>query len=337
MASISKAEKAYIQSSLQSDPPLRVDGRGLIDFRTIALESGIAPTANGSARVSIGRNAQDGGGGTEVVAAAKLEVESVGDGEGVDGGRVVGSVSCSPTAYPLLSPNALDDLQHDMTSVLNATLSHPTIRPKNLGILPGRKSWLLNLDVIVFSDAGNIFDAIFMAARAALWDTKVPRTKSVQYRAKKSDRSDATQAMDMDVDETAHVGSALDTRQTIQVADFELPDYWDEGEPLDGRQTWPVCLTLNLLPTLYFLDATLQEEASVPLKLLVFYSFPSDATPLLRGMRLLGTGVSDLVQIKSLLKDGEKYARNVWVALEGKLKDEDLRRTQKARERFLNR
>jgi len=93
MASISKAEKAYIQSSLLSDPPLRADGRGLIDFRTIALESGIAPIANGSARVSIGKNAQDGGGGTEVVAAAKLEVESVGDGEGIDGGRVVCSVS----------------------------------------------------------------------------------------------------------------------------------------------------------------------------------------------------------------------------------------------------
>lgn len=93
MASISKAEKAFIQSSLLSDPPLRADGRGLIDFRTIALESGIAPIANGSARVSIGRNAQDGGGGTEVVAAAKLEVESVGDGEGVDGGRVACSVS----------------------------------------------------------------------------------------------------------------------------------------------------------------------------------------------------------------------------------------------------
>ncbi|KAG0694647.1 ribosomal protein S5 domain 2-type protein [Suillus ampliporus] len=335
MTSLSKAEKAYIQSSLLSDPPLRADGRGLTDFRTIALESGIAPLANGSARVSIGRNAHDGGGGTEVVAAAKLEVETVGDGDGVDGGRIVCSVSCSPTAYPLLSPNALDDLQHDMTSVLHATLSHPTIRPKNLGILSGKKSWLLNLDVIVFSDAGNIFDAIFMAARAALWDTKVPRTKSIQYRAKKGDRNDATQAMD--VDEHVHAGSTLDTRQTIQVADFELPDYWDEGEPLDGRQAWPVCLTLNLLPTLNFLDATLQEEASVPVKLLVLYSFPSDATPLLRGIRLLGTGTSDLAQVKSLLKDGEKYARNVWVALEGKLKDEDLRRNQKARERFLNR
>lgn len=93
MSSISKAEKAYIQSSLLSDPPLRADGRGLTDFRTIAFESGVAPLANGSARVSIGRAPHDGGGGTEVVAAAKLEVESVGDGEGVDGGRLVCSVS----------------------------------------------------------------------------------------------------------------------------------------------------------------------------------------------------------------------------------------------------
>ena len=84
-----------------------------------------------------------------------------------------------------------------------------------------------------------------MAARAALWDTRVPRTRSVQYHAKKSDQSDATQAMD--VDETAHVGSALDMRETVQISDFELSDYWDEGEPLDRRQIWPVCLTLNLV------------------------------------------------------------------------------------------
>ncbi|KAJ8591265.1 hypothetical protein M405DRAFT_860676 [Rhizopogon salebrosus TDB-379] len=132
MSSTSKAEKAYIQSSLLSDPPLRTDGRGLTDFRTVALESGVAPLANGSACVSIGKNAYNGGRGTEVVAAAKLEVESVGDREGVDGGRVICSVSCSPTAYPLLSSNALDDLQHDMTSLLHATLPSDHSTEKSL-------------------------------------------------------------------------------------------------------------------------------------------------------------------------------------------------------------
>jgi hypothetical protein len=91
--SFSKAEKSYVQTSLLLTLPLRGDGRSLHDFRTISLETGVSPLANGSARLDIGRNAHDGGGGTEVLAAVKLEVEDVQDGEGIDGGRVVCTVS----------------------------------------------------------------------------------------------------------------------------------------------------------------------------------------------------------------------------------------------------
>ncbi len=94
---------------------------------------------------------------------------------------------------------------------------------------------------MILADAGNIYDAIFMAARAALWDTKVPRTRSVQYKAHKSGKASA----DMDVDE--EVTSGFDTRQVSTAADFELQDYWDEGEVLEGRDRWPVCVTLNLV------------------------------------------------------------------------------------------
>src|SRR6185369_9445368 len=98
--SLSKAEKSYIQAGLVAQPPSRADGRALHDYRAVALETGIAPLANGSARVCIGRSftgnsaGLGGGGGTEVVAATKLEVESVGDNVdgGVDGGRVVCNV-----------------------------------------------------------------------------------------------------------------------------------------------------------------------------------------------------------------------------------------------------
>lgn len=88
-----------------------------------------------------------------------------------------------------------------------------------------------------------------MAARAALWDTKVPRTRSVEYKSRKS-RSTTTAAMEggsgnMDIDEDTISG--FDTRQVRTATDFELPDYWDEGEVLDGRQYWPVCITLNLV------------------------------------------------------------------------------------------
>lgn len=29
--------------------------------------------------------------------------------------------------------------------------------------------------------------------------------------------------------------------------DFELPDYWDDGEPLENREALPVCITYNMV------------------------------------------------------------------------------------------
>lgn len=91
-ASISKAEKSYIQAGLLTSPPRRADGRYLHDFRAIYLETGVAPLSNGSARLSIGRNPLDGSGGTEVLAAVKLEVENI-EEQTLDGGRIACNVS----------------------------------------------------------------------------------------------------------------------------------------------------------------------------------------------------------------------------------------------------
>lgn len=81
----SKSEKSYIQTSLLSDPPFRADGRSLGDYRTISLETGVAALANGSARVNAG--------GTDILAACKLEVEDIVTGDGVNSGRISCAVS----------------------------------------------------------------------------------------------------------------------------------------------------------------------------------------------------------------------------------------------------
>lgn len=88
LVSISKSERSYIQTALEAIPPLREDGRALYDYRSVYLTTGVAPLANGSAKVNIGKSTEEGGGGTEVLAATKLEVETVGSGDGVDGGRI---------------------------------------------------------------------------------------------------------------------------------------------------------------------------------------------------------------------------------------------------------
>jgi len=164
-------------------------------------------------------------------------------------------IQSSPAAYPHLMGAAIEDIQHDLTTILHTTLTHPTLHPKNLTIVPRRRSWLLHLDLLILADAGNTLDALFLAARAALWDTKVPRTRSIEYEAPQStvkgDRgfasvNETVDGEDMDVDEI--VPSGFDTRAEVKRAtDFELPDYWDEGEDLDGRERWPLCVTLNLV------------------------------------------------------------------------------------------
>jgi exosome complex component RRP42 len=105
----------------------------------------------------------------------------------------------------------------------------------------------------------------------------------------------------------------------------------------------------------HFLDATTQEEAAIPLRLILIFSYPTGSPAALHGMHLLGTGDTDLAQIESLVKvsrcsalpkkrhnpiyvltqkDGEKYALQMCSSLNANLKDEELRRTEKARLRF---
>ncbi|KIK67313.1 hypothetical protein GYMLUDRAFT_156011 [Collybiopsis luxurians FD-317 M1] len=341
--SISKAEQSYILAGILANPPRRADGRDLHDFRAISLETGIAPLSNGSARLNIGRNPHDGSGGTEILAAVKLEVETSGDG-----GRVSCSVTCSPSAYPHLPSGALDDLQHDLTAVIHSTLSHPSLYPKNLDIIPGKKSWLLNLDLLVMADAGNVYDALFMAARAALWDTKVPRTQKVEYKSPES-LSTASDVMDVDQD----TSSGFDTRKVSNAVDFELPDYWDEGQALNGREKWPVAITLNLVSDTHFVDATLQEEASCVLRLLLVYSFESPTSPTIQCIRTFGSVELNKPYVRNLIKAGsyllavflpshprqhaENYTKEMITSLTAKLVDEDIRRNQKARDRFVKR
>nr|GAT58042.1 predicted protein [Mycena chlorophos] len=337
MAAISKSEASYVQTGLLSDPPLRSDGRALHEFRSLSLETGVAALANGSAHVIIGRNPHNGGGGTEILAAVKLEVEDVGPGhEGMNKGRVVCTVSCSPAAYPHLLSSALDDLQADLSTVLHQTLAHRSLHPSNLRILPNKKSWLLNLDCVVLSDAGNVYDALFIAARAALYDCKVPRTRGVQYKAPAGPKR-GVRSTDMEVDQVVHSG--FDTRSIAKNVDFELADTWDEGDALDGRRRWPVAVTLNV-PTstsAHFLDASSQEEAATPMRILLVYSFPSAGPANLHSMRTLGSGELEMEQMRQLITNGEGYARKLWEGLNNKLKEEEIRRGEKARANFARR
>jgi exosome complex component RRP42 len=165
----------------------------------------------------------------------------------------------SPAAYPHLTSNQQDDIQSDLTSILQSVFSTSEAQSssstngkdasfsellvKDLTILPGRKAWLLNLDAVVLSDAGNIHDVVFMACRAALWDTRIPRTRAVEYRSDKT----GVETQDQDTEMSDIWKAAIQTKKATRAADFELEDYWDQGARLSGRSKCPVAITLNIV------------------------------------------------------------------------------------------
>lgn len=87
-----------------------------------------------------------------------------------------------------------------------------------------------------------------MACRAALWDTRIPRTRAVEY---KRPEGGNTTGVDVEGGDDAEMKdiwkSAVQSKKLTRAADFELEDYWDQGVHLSGRSKCPVAVTLNLV------------------------------------------------------------------------------------------
>lgn len=61
-------------------------------------------------------------------------------------------------------------------------------------------------------------------------------------------------------------------------------------------------LTSHEDPPVYFLDASLPEEAALPLRLLLMFSFSTPSTGSLQGMKLLGPGEIQFAHLKNFIK-----------------------------------
>ncbi|KAG8749137.1 hypothetical protein FRC14_001668 [Serendipita sp. 396] len=261
----------------------------------------------------------------------------------------------SPAAYPHLSSNQQDEIQNDLTSFVHSIYSSNSSSSSSsnsksattttanassrrsfsffeeveseLVILPGRKAWTLYLDAVVLSDAGNLYDVLFLACRGALWDTRVPRTRAVEYQQQQQRQPNrgggrGQSGMGGGDEEEDMWKEAIRTRVQSRAADFELEDTSEAGKRLSGREKCPVAVTLNILPTRHVLDATYAEEQAVPLKLVLLYSFTSHEDgeeARFLGMRLIGPGQVPLGYLKELLRQGQGYAKQLVLAMDAQL------------------
>lgn len=131
----------------------------------------------------------------------------------------------------------------DLSTMLNTALTSALTPSPQLTIVPNKKSWLLNIDALVLADCGNIFDTILVAIRGALWDLRIPRTRGIEFEAR--DVRDNAGNQDS-------MKALLKQRRRVATgAEFDLEDYWDEGEHLKIRSTLPIGMTLNLVSQLF--------------------------------------------------------------------------------------
>ena len=143
----------------------RLDGRDLTDYREIQLEAGIIERAEGSARARLGK--------TEVMVGVKIEVgEPFSDvpNEGV----LTVNAELVPLASPTFEPGPPDENAIELARIVDRGIRESkAIEVEKLCLVPGKKVFVVFVDVYVLNHDGNLIDASAMASLAALLNTKL--------------------------------------------------------------------------------------------------------------------------------------------------------------------
>lgn len=171
---MNKEKRNHIIGYLNSD--VRYDGRKKLDYRKIAVETGIIRTAEGSARVQIGE--------TEVLVGVKFEV-----GKPYPDSPDEGTMMVNAELIPLSSPD-FESGPPRIESIELARVVDRGVREsgaidyKKLCIKPGELSWTIVVDIVPVNAAGNLFDASALAVLLAIKDAKFPTLngESIDYK-----------------------------------------------------------------------------------------------------------------------------------------------------------
>lgn len=143
----------------------RLDGRGLTDYREIQIEQGVIERAEGSARVLLGK--------TEVLAGIKIEVGTPYPDTPNEGVLTV-NAELVPLASPTFEPGPPKENSIELARVVDRGIRESkAIDLEKLCIKPGKKVFIIFIDVYVLNHDGNLIDASALAALAALLNTKM--------------------------------------------------------------------------------------------------------------------------------------------------------------------
>ena len=161
---VTRVRQKQIEQQLEKGK--RLDGRGVSDYRETKIEQGIIEKAEGSARVLLGK--------TEVLVGVKIESGTPFPDTPNDGVLTV-HAELVPLASPSFEPGPPDENSIELARIVDRGIRESkAIDTEKLCIEPGKKVFVVFVDIYVLNHDGNLIDASALAAVSALLNTKMP-------------------------------------------------------------------------------------------------------------------------------------------------------------------
>lgn len=145
----------------------RIDGRSFDQLRSLSIETGVIPKAEGSARVRLGN--------TEVVAGVKVQPDKPFPDMG-DKGIFICTAEILPLAHPSAEPGPPGEDVIELARVVDRGIRESGMIDLSQLVLVKDKSVIgIFADNSVIDHDGNLFDACSYASTAAVLSTKIPK------------------------------------------------------------------------------------------------------------------------------------------------------------------
>lgn len=165
---LSPTEKVFIVHGVQDD--YRSDGRSNIDYRPMELETDVVSHASGSARLRLAN--------TDILVGVKTEIDMP-NPDKPNEGKIEFFVDCSANATPEFEGRGGEQLAISISNMMQrAYQSSQAFSLKQLCIFEGKQCWKLYIDILILECGGNLCDAVSLAVKAALFNTRIPFVKA---------------------------------------------------------------------------------------------------------------------------------------------------------------
>ena len=147
----------------------RADERAFDEYRKIVIKTGVVAKAEGSASVTMGE--------TKIIAGVKIDVgEPFPDTPGE--GTIIVNAEFTPLASPDFEAGPPDENATELARVVDRGIRESEcIDLKSISLLDSEKVLSLYIDIHIINDCGNLIDCSFLAALAALMDSKIPKVE----------------------------------------------------------------------------------------------------------------------------------------------------------------